>query len=175
MTGPYDRIVSVGMFEHVGRPNFQAYFDKVSDLLTDDGVALIHTIGRSKPGVTNAWMGKYIFPGAYAPALSEVAPAVERAQLFVTDIEFLRLHYAETLRCWVERFAAHRAEIAQMYDERFCRMFEFYLGTTEMSFRHRRHMVFQLQLSKRMDAVPITRDYIGDAERALAAPTSRVA
>ena len=90
----------------------------------------------------------------------KLAPTVERAQLFVTDIEFLRLHYAETLRCWVERFAAHRAEIAQMYDERFCRMFEFYLGTTEMSFRHRRHMVFQLQLSKRMDAVPITRDYI---------------
>jgi cyclopropane-fatty-acyl-phospholipid synthase len=171
----YDRVVSVGMFEHVGRPNFQAYFDKVADLLTDDGVALIHTIGRSKPGVTNAWMGKYIFPGAYAPALSEIAPVIERAGVFITDIEFLRLHYAETLKHWLQRFMAHRAEIAELYDERFCRMFEFYLGTTEMSFRARRHMVFQLQLTKKMDAVPITRGYIEDAEAALGRPAERVA
>jgi cyclopropane-fatty-acyl-phospholipid synthase len=174
--GPYDRIVSVGMFEHVGRPNFQAYFDGVARLLTDDGVALIHAIGRSEgPNFTNAWMDKYIFPGGYIPALSEVLPAVERAGLFVTDIEILRLHYAETLRHWRQRFAAHRAEVAALYDERFCRMWEFYLGISEMSFRHRGHMVFQMQLAKRIDTVPITRDYMGDAEARLAKPQRRVA
>jgi cyclopropane-fatty-acyl-phospholipid synthase len=174
--GPYDRIVSVGMFEHVGRPNFQSYFDGVARLLTDDGVALIHAIGRSEgPNFTNAWMDKYIFPGGYIPALSEVLPAVERAGLFVTDIEILRLHYAETLRHWRQRFAAHRAEIAALYDERFCRMWEFYLGISEMSFRHRGHMVFQMQLARRVDTVPITRDYMGDAEARLAKPQRRVA
>jgi cyclopropane-fatty-acyl-phospholipid synthase len=174
--GPYDRIVSVGMFEHVGRPNFQAYFDGVARLLTDDGVALIHAIGRSEgPNFTNAWMDKYIFPGGYIPALSEVLPAVEKAGLFVTDIEILRLHYAETLRHWRQRFAAHRAEVAALYDERFCRMWEFYLGISEMSFRHRGHMVFQMQLAKRIDTVPITRDYMGDAEARLAKPQRRVA
>jgi cyclopropane-fatty-acyl-phospholipid synthase len=163
--GPFDRIVSVGMFEHVGRPNYQAFFDKLAELLTDDGVALLHTIGRVKPGVTNSWVGKYIFPGGHAPSLSQIMPAIERAGLYVTDIEFLRMHYAMTLRAWRERFAAHRAEIAELYDERFCRMWEFYLGVSEMSFRHRGQMVFQLQLAKRSDAVPITRDYIGEAER----------
>lgn len=165
--GPYDRIVSVGMFEHVGRPNYQAFFDKVAELLADGGVALIHTIGRSRPGVTNSWVGKYIFPGGHAPSLSEILPAVERAGLVVTDIEFLRQHYAETLRCWRERFAAQRAAIAQLYDERFCRMWEFYLGVSEMSFRYRSQMVFQLQLAKRVDATPITRDYMLEAERRL--------
>jgi cyclopropane-fatty-acyl-phospholipid synthase len=176
VAGPYDRIVSVGMFEHVGRPNFQAYFDGVARLLTDDGVALIHAIGRSEgPNFTNAWMDKYIFPGGYIPALSEVLPAVEKAGLFVTDVEILRLHYAETLKHWRARFAAHRAEIAELYDERFCRMFEFYLGVSEMSFRHRGHMVFQMQLAKKIDTVPVTRDYMREAEQRLERPARRVA
>ena len=176
VAGPYDRIVSVGMFEHVGRPNFQEYFDGVARLLKDDGVALIHTIGRSEgPGSTSLWIDKYIFPGGYVPALSEVLPAIERAGLFVTDIEVLRLHYAETLRCWRDRFAAQRAEVALLYDERFCRMWEFYLGVAEMSFRHRGHVIFQLQLAKRVDALPITRDYMGEAEAALAEPRRRTA
>jgi len=174
--GPYDRIVSVGMFEHVGRPNFQAYFDQVARLLKDDGVAVIHSIGRyDGPGFTQPWIAKYIFPGGYIPALSEVLPAIERAGLMVTDIELLRLHYAETLRCWRERFMAQRAEIAQIYDERFCRMWEFYLCVSEIAFRYRGHMVFQLQLTKKIDAAPLTRDYIGQAERRMAEPARRVA
>jgi cyclopropane-fatty-acyl-phospholipid synthase len=165
--GPYDRIVSVGMFEHVGRPNFQAYFDQVARLLTDDGVALVHAIGRSEgPSTTDPWTAKYIFPGGYIPALSEVLPAVERAGLRVTDIEILRLHYAETLRCWWERFEASRAEIAALYDERFCRMWEFYLAGAEMGFRYGTHMVFQLQLTRSSRALPITRDYMFEGERA---------
>ncbi|MDB5429307.1 MAG: cfa2 [Caulobacter sp.] len=167
VAGPFDRIVSVGMFEHVGRPNFQEYFDTVARLLTDDGVAVIHSIGRSEgPNTTQPWVAKYIFPGGYIPALSEVLPAIERAGLIVTDVEILRLHYAETLRHWRERFAAARAEIARLYDERFCRMWEFYLAASEISFRHSGHMVFQLQLAKRIDTVPLTRDYIGPAEQA---------
>lgn len=173
VAGPYDRIVSVGMFEHVGRPNYQAYFDQVARLLKDDGVAVIHSIGRSEgPGSTSQWIDKYIFPGGYIPALSEVLPAVERAGLYVTDIEILRLHYAETLRHWRERFAVNRETIADLYDERFCRMWEFYLGISEMSFRHRGHMVFQLQLAKRIDRVPITRGYMAEAEAALARPAA---
>ncbi len=169
VAGPYDRVVSVGMFEHVGRPNFQAYFDGIARLLKDDGVALIHSIGRPEgPNVTNAWVAKYIFPGGYLPALSEVMPAIERAGLFLTDLEILRLHYAETLRCWRERFEAHRAEVAEVYDERFCRMWEFYLGVSEQAFRHRGHFVMQLQLAKRSGTLPITRDYVAEAERALA-------
>ena len=171
----YDRVVSVGMFEHVGRPNYQAYFDGVARLLKDDGVALIHAIGRPEAGVTNAWIAKYIFPGGYSPALSEVMPTIERAGLIVTDVEILRLHYAETLRHWRARFAEHRAEIAQLYDERFCRMFEFYLGIAEQSFRARRQFVWQIQLAKRVDGLPITRDYMSDAERALNSPAQRVA
>jgi len=174
--GPYDRIVSVGMFEHVGRPNFQTYFDQVSRLLKDDGVAVIHSIGRSEgPSFTQAWIAKYIFPGGYIPAISEVMTCVERAGLIVTDVEILRLHYAETLRAWRERFNLQRAEIAQLYDERFCRMWEFYLCLSEIAFRYRDHMVFQLQLSKKVDAVPVTRDYIGEAERRLARPQRRAA
>jgi cyclopropane-fatty-acyl-phospholipid synthase len=165
LEGPFERIVSVGMLEHVGAPNYDAYFQNVARLMTDDGVALIHAIGRSEgPGITQPWIAKYIFPGGYIPALSEVLPAIERAGLLVTDIEILRLHYAETLRCWRERFAAHRAEIATLYDERFCRMWELYLGLSELSFRYRNHMVFQIQLAKRIDAVPIVRDYIAADE-----------
>jgi cyclopropane-fatty-acyl-phospholipid synthase len=176
VAGPYDRIVSVGMFEHVGRPNFQAYFDQIARLLKDDGVAVIHSIGRSEgPNFTQPWVAKYIFPGGYIPALSEVLPAVERAGLIVTDVEILRLHYAQTLKAWRERFAQRRREIVELYDERFCRMWEFYLAISELAFRWRDHMVFQLQLAKRIDAVPLTRDYIGETERRMANPTRRVA
>ncbi len=172
--GPYDRIVSVGMFEHVGRPNFQTYYDQIARLLKDDGVAVIHSIGRYEgPAFTQPWIAKYIFPGGYIPAMSEVLACVERAGLMVTDIEILRLHYAETLRAWRERFAVQRAAIAAIYDERFCRMWEFYLGVSEIAFRYRGHMVFQLQLAKKVDAVPLTRDYIGEAQRRLSRPAER--
>jgi len=174
--GPYDRIVSVGMFEHVGRPNFQTYFDQVARLLKDDGVAVIHSIGRYEgPSFTQPWIAKYIFPGGYIPAMSETLTCVERAGLMVTDVEILRLHYADTLRAWRERFNRQRAEIARMYDERFCRMWEFYLCLSEIAFRYRGHMVFQLQLAKQVDAVPLTRDYISEAERRFARPARRVA
>jgi cyclopropane-fatty-acyl-phospholipid synthase len=166
--GPYDRIVSVGMFEHVGRPNYQEFFDKINALLSRDGVAVIHSIGRGEPpSATDPYTQKYIFPGGYIPALSEVLPAVERAGLRVLDIEILRMHYAETLRHWYLRFQAQREKIAKIYDERFCRMWEYYLCMSEMGFRYRGLMVFQLQLAKRFDAVPFTRDYIGTAENAL--------
>jgi cyclopropane-fatty-acyl-phospholipid synthase len=157
----FDRIVSVGMFEHVGVPNYQAFFDAVARQLNDDGVAVLHAIGQNHVSVSNQpWIGKYIFPGGYTPALSEILPAIERAGLWVTDIEILRLHYAETLKAWRARFEQNRAEIAALYDERFCRMWEFYLCVSEIAFRHRGCMVFQIQLSKRVDAVPLTRDYI---------------
>ncbi|MDB5426323.1 MAG: cfa2 [Phenylobacterium sp.] len=176
VAGPYDRIVSVGMFEHVGRPNYQVYFDQVARLLKDDGVAVIHSIGRTDgPDSPQSWIAKYIFPGGYIPALSEVLPYVERAGLMVADIEILRLHYAETLRCWRERFAARRAEIAEIYDERFCRMWEFYLSISELAFRYRGHMVFQLQLAKRIDAAPITRDYMAASDPRMAEPVRQVA
>jgi len=169
--GPFERIVSVGMFEHVGVRHYRAFFDKIARLLTDDGVALLHSIGRREgPGATNPWLRKYIFPGGYTPALSEVLPAIERAGLWVTDIEILRLHYAETLRLWRRRFAANRAKVAELYDERFCRMWEFYLTGAELSFRNMGEMVFQIQLAKRQDAVPLTRDYITGWERAGASP-----
>ena len=159
--GPYDRIVSVGMFEHVGAPNFRAYFEQIGRLMKDDGVALVHTIGRmTPPGVSQSWIHKYIFPGGYIPALSEVAAAVEAAGLWITDVEILRLHYAETLRHWRARFDAQREAIAGLYDERFCRMWEFYLALSEMAFRYNRHVVFQLQLAKRIDSAPMTRDYM---------------
>ena len=174
--GPYDRIISVGMFEHVGRPNYQTYFDQVARLLKDDGVAVIHAIGRADgPAVNQPWVEKYIFPGGYIPALSEVLPCVERAGLIVADIEILRLHYAETLRCWRERFTAQREEIARIYDERFCRMWEFYLCISELAFRYRGHMVFQLQLAKRVDAAPITRDYMAKSDPRMAEPVRQVA
>jgi cyclopropane-fatty-acyl-phospholipid synthase len=165
-TGTFDRIVSVGMFEHVGVQHYPEFFGAVQGLLAEDGVAVLHSIGRMDgPSVTNPWIRKYIFPGGYAPALSEVLPVVERLRLWVTDIEILRLHYAETLRAWRQRFGAHRAEIAALYDERFCRMWEFYLAGAELGFRRLGQMVFQMQLAKRQDAVPLTRDYIIDWER----------
>ena len=164
----FDRIVSVGMFEHVGANRYDEFFTKVRDLLKDDGVMLLHSIGRNGvPGVTNPWIRKYIFPGGYIPSLSEVLPAVERAGLYVTDIEILRLHYAETLRAWRERFTARRDEAAKLYDERFCRMWEFYLAGSETSFRVDGHMVVQLQLAKRQESVPLIRDYIAEREAEL--------
>ena len=170
-TGTYDRIVSVGMFEHVGVPHYNEFFRKVRDLLADDGLALIHSIGRvDGPGTTNPWMRKYIFPGGYAPALSEVLPAIERACVYVSDIEILRMHYAWTLNHWAQRFAAARADIAaNLYDETFCRMWEFYLAASEMDFAHTGTIVFQIQFSKQIDALPFTRDYMFEAERALKA------
>jgi cyclopropane-fatty-acyl-phospholipid synthase len=165
--GRYDRIVSVGMFEHVGVPHYETFFTQVRDLLADDGVALLHSIGRMEPpSGTNPWLRKYIFPGGYTPALSEVLSAIERVGLWVTDIEVLRLHYAETLRHWRQRFEANRARIADIYDERFCRMWEFYLVGCEIAFRRLNQMVFQIQLAKRQDAVPLTRDYMFEFERA---------
>jgi cyclopropane-fatty-acyl-phospholipid synthase len=163
----YDRIVSVGMFEHVGVNHFDEYFQKIADALKEDGVALIHAIGRADgPGHTNPWIAKYIFPGGYCPALSEVIPAIEKAGLLITDIEILRLHYAETLRMWRERFETNRAKIRELYDDRFCRMWEFYLIVCELAFRHQGQMVFQIQLAKRTETVPITRDYITEFEAA---------
>lgn len=166
--GTFDRIVSVGMFEHVGVPHFAAFFDAVRDRLADDGAALIHTIGRTDgPGATNPWIAKYIFPGGYTPALSEMLPAIERAGLMVSDVEVLRLHYAETLKEWRRRFRAHWNEAATIYDERFCRMWEFYLAGAEMGFRHEGLVVFQVQLVKKVDALPLTRDYMIEAERTM--------
>ena len=173
--GTFDRIVSVGMFEHVGQPNYQEYFDTVARLLADDGVAVIHAIGRKdEPGITNPWIAKYIFPGGYIPALSEVLPPIERAGLWVTDVEILRLHYAETLRVWRERFVSQWDEIAREYDVRFCRMFDFYLSVSEIAFRYGGHMVFQVQLTKQVDAAPMTRDYIDDKGEARPARRTRL-
>ncbi|MET4700945.1 cyclopropane-fatty-acyl-phospholipid synthase [Constrictibacter sp. MBR-5] len=165
-TERYDRIVSVGMFEHVGALHHRQFFAKVKELLADDGVALLHSIGRMEPpGSTNAWIRKYIFPGGYSPALSETLAAVERTGLWVTDMEILRLHYAKTLAEWKRRFDQNREEILRLYDERFVRMWEFYLLACESSFLYWRQMVFQLQLSKKLNAVPLTRDYMVDRER----------
>jgi cyclopropane-fatty-acyl-phospholipid synthase len=169
LEGCYDRIVSVGMFEHVGVPFYPAFFGKIRDLLAPDGVAVVHAIGSiDGPGIGNAWIRKYIFPGGYVPALSEVLPAVEESGLFLTDIEILRLHYAETLRQWRQRFLDNWKTIEALYDARFRRMWEFYLAASEMSFRVGGLMVFQLQLAKDRAAVPLTRDYITDYERAAA-------
>ena len=166
--GPFDRIVSVGMFEHVGVDFYDTFFKRCADLLTDDGVMMLHSIGRSTgPDVTSPWITKYIFPGGYIPALSEVFPAIERAGLLVCDTEILRLHYAETLKAWRERFMARREEAVQLYDERFARMWEFYLAASEMAFRKQNLMNFQIQLTKRQDVVPMTRDYIVHEEAKL--------
>jgi cyclopropane-fatty-acyl-phospholipid synthase len=166
VTAKFDRIVSVGMFEHVGVVQYDTFFATVARCLAEDGVALIHAIGRPDgPGVTNAWLRKYIFPGGYSPALSEVLPSIERSGLRVLDIEILRLHYAETIRHWRERFARNRDAVAALYDERFCRMWEFYLVACELAFRRQGHMVWQAQLGHRADAAPLTRDYITQAEQ----------
>ncbi|MGD1037358.1 MAG: cyclopropane-fatty-acyl-phospholipid synthase family protein [Roseiarcus sp.] len=164
----FDRIVSVGMFEHVGVAAYDEHFAKVRRLLKDDGVMLLHAIGRSdKPGANNPWIEKYIFPGGYIPSLSEVMAAIERSGLYVTDMEILRLHYADTLKAWRERFRARREEAKALYDERFCRMWEFYLAGAETSFRINGNMVFQIQLAKRQDVVPRTRDYVAEREAQL--------
>ena len=163
----FDRIVSVGMFEHVGVGHYPAFFAKLRDILADDGVALVHSVGRSEgAGATNAWLDKYIFPGGYSPALSETFAAIESAGLWATDCEVLRLHYAKTIGHWRRRFAANRDVIASLYDERFCRMFELYLAGSEVVFRRRGFMNFQIQLTRRIDALPLSRDYMTDAERA---------
>lgn len=174
LTQSFDRIVSVGMFEHVGVNHFGRFFDQCRRLLRDDGVMVLHAIGRSEgPNATNPWIDKYIFPGGYIPALSEVLPAIERAGLLVTDIEILRLHYAETLKAWRQRFMARAEEARRLYDDQFVRMWEFYLAASEMAFRHQGMMVFQIQLAKRVDAVPITRDYISREENRLRALEGR--
>ncbi len=161
LTGQFDRILSVGMFEHVGINHYRKFFDTIRRCLAPDGVALIHAIGRSDgPRATNAWLGKYIFPGGYSPALSEVLPPLERSGLIATDIEILRLHYAKTLSRWRDNLAHHRDAIRALYDERFLRMMEFYLAGAELAFTRTGHMVWQLQLSRRQTAVPLTRDYI---------------
>src|SRR5258708_27343203 len=166
----FDRIVSVGMFEHGGVGFYDAFFRQCHALLDDNGVMMLHSIGRSEgPNVTNPWIEKYIFPGGYIPALSEVLPAVERAGLLVTDIEILRLHYAETLKAWRERFLVQREQVERLYDVRFVRMWEFYLAASEMAFREQAMMVFQIQLTKRQGIVPMTRDYIGREEARLRA------
>ncbi|MGB7035792.1 MAG: cyclopropane-fatty-acyl-phospholipid synthase family protein [Xanthobacteraceae bacterium] len=166
--GRFDRIVSVGMFEHVGVGFYDTYFEKCAKLLADDGVMVLHSIGRSSPpGITNPWIAKYIFPGGYIPALSEVVPAIEHAQLMVSDVEVLQLHYAETLKAWRERFLAHRNEVVRLYDQRFVRMWEFYLACSEMAFRAGEMVVFQIQIAKRKGLIPATRDYIAREEARL--------
>jgi cyclopropane-fatty-acyl-phospholipid synthase len=168
VAGPFDRIVSVGMFEHVGPPHYRAFFDRCRDLLAPDGIMLLHTIGRADgPGATDAWLAKYIFPGGYVPALSQIAPAIERSWLWLTDVEIWRLHYARTLECWYERILAASAEIERLYDARFLRMWLFYLAGGIAAFRHDGHVVFQLQLARRRDSVPLTRDYMAEAETTL--------
>src|SRR5579862_8959496 len=165
LTGQFDRIVSVGMFEHVGVNHFRQFFETVRDRLTEAGVALLHSIGRAHgPGATNPWIRKYIFPGGYTPALSEVLPEVERSGLYVTDIELLHPHYADTLRAWRNRFMARREEAIKLYDEAFARMWEFYLAGSEAAFRHQGQMVFQMQMTKHVRNVPRMRDYIGASE-----------
>jgi cyclopropane-fatty-acyl-phospholipid synthase len=172
--GSFDRIVSVGMFEHVGVQYFGEYFGTIRKLLADDGLALVHSIGRKGgPGQTGAWVRRYIFPGGYSPALSETLTAIEKSGLWVTDIEILRLHYAKTLSEWERRFQSQREVVRQMMDERFCRMWEFYLIAAELSFSHGKHMNFQVQLSKVVNAVPLTRDYMFEKERLLPAETRK--
>jgi cyclopropane-fatty-acyl-phospholipid synthase len=166
--GSYDRIVSVGMFEHVGPRFYQAYFDKCRQLLKPDGVMLLHTIGlMDGPWYPNPWLDKYIFPGGQLPALSEIVPAVEQAGLIVTDVECLRTHYAETLSKWRQRFMARREEARALYDERFCRMWEYYLACCEAAFRYQDVAVFQVQCARSIDAVPLTRDYIAERTQIL--------
>lgn len=166
--GTFDRIVSVGMFEHVGTRFHDAFFRQCRELLSDDGVMLLHFIGNSDvPDFNNPWIERYIFPGGHIPSLSEFTPAIERSGLVVTDIEVLRLHYARTLRLWRERFMARRDEAAALYDERFCRMWEFYLSMSEAAFRYQDIAIFQVQLARRQEAVPLTRDYVAERSQAL--------
>jgi cyclopropane-fatty-acyl-phospholipid synthase len=164
----FHRIISVGMFEHVGVPNYRVFFRKIAECLTDSGVALLSTIGRlSRPGTTNPFIAKYIFPGGYAPALSEIVPAIEDSGLLITDIEVLRLHYANTLAEWRRNFETRWDQAMSMLPERFCRMWQFYLAACEVGFRYQNVAVFQIQLAKRIDAAPLTRDYLYGLERRL--------
>jgi len=157
----FDRVVSVGMFEHVGRKFYKKYFNKVSELLNNDGVALIHTIGSSNPPRDpHPWITKYIFPGGYTPSLSEIARPIENSGLVISDMEILRLHYSHTLRHWKERFLDKREKVLEIFDEKFLRMWEFYLVGCEMAFKWGDQVVFQLQLTKNFTSVPNTRDYI---------------
>jgi cyclopropane-fatty-acyl-phospholipid synthase len=168
VSGVFDRIVSVGMFEHVGLGNYEEFFETCRDRLTDDGVMLLHTIGCSdEPSVTNPWITRYIFPGGHLPSLSDIARAVERSGLVVTDIEVLRLHYAETLKVWRANFHARWTEASALFDDRFCRMWDYYLAMSEAAFRHEKVVVFQLQIARRQEAAPLTRDYIARAEAEL--------
>ncbi len=172
LRGQFDRIVSVGMFEHVGTPHYRDYFRTIRDRLHPDGVALVHTIGRADPpGSTNPWIARYIFPGGYVPAMSEVLDAVEREGLWTTDVEVLRLHYAMTLRHWHDRFRTNEAQIREMFDARFCRMWRYYLVACEQTFRFNTQCVFQVQLAREQDAVPLTRDYLHAPDPADAALT----
>ena len=165
--GSYDRIVSVGMFEHVGVSYYTDFFNKVKALLKEDGVAVIHTIARwDGPSVTNPWLRKYIFPGGYTPSMSEIFAALERTGLKTLDVEFLRLHYAETLKHWSRNFRTNRDKVKEIYDERFCRMWEFYLAGAETAFRRQDHMVAQFQIARDQEAAPLTRDYMVDWKRA---------
>ncbi len=164
----FDRIVSVGMFEHVGVPHYPAFFQKVRDLLTDDGVALLHSINRADgPGSTSRWIQRYIFPGGYIPAMSEVIPVIERTGLIVSDVEILRLHYAETLQRWRQRFMARSLRAAELYDDRFVRMWEFYLAASEAMFRSGLMNNFQIQMVKDQETLPLTRDYMFEEEQRL--------
>ena len=165
-SGKYDRIVSVGMFEHVGVGYYVDFFNKIKSLLTEDGIAVVHTIARwDGPSVTNPWLRKYIFPGGYTPSMSEIFSATERAGVKVLDVEFLRLHYAETLKAWSINFRANRDKVKEIYDERFCRMWEFYLAGAETAFRRQDHMIAQLQISHDQEAAPLTRDYMFNWKR----------
>ncbi len=157
----FDRVVSVGMFEHVGQPHYREYFRNVKDRLRPDGIALIHTIGRTDPpGMTSPWVEKYIFPGGYVPSMSETMVAVEKEDLYPCDVEVWRLHYATTLRHWHDRFVAQKDKAIALYDERFFRMWKYYLVASELTFRYNRQCVFQFQLAHHQDAVPLTRDYL---------------
>ena len=168
--GRFDRVVSVGMFEHVGLGNYETFFRTCRERLADNGVMLLHTIGCSdEPSVTNPWITRYIFPGGHLPSLSDILKAVERSGLVVADVEVLRLHYAETLRAWRTAFMARRAEAGAMFDERFCRMWEYYLAMSETAFRYEQVVVFQLQLVRRQESAPLTRDYVAAAEADLRA------
>ena len=168
LEGPFDRIVSVGMFEHVGLSRYGEFFTSLRTLLSEDGVAVLHTIAkRGRPGPIGPWIKRYIFPGAHLPTLSELTPHIEGQGFWLTDVEVLRLHYADTLAAWNARFQARRAEAAELYDERFCRMWEFYLQSSEAAFRYQGLCVFQLQLAKQIEALPRTRAYMSDAEEGL--------
>ncbi|TWI82707.1 cyclopropane-fatty-acyl-phospholipid synthase [Roseibium hamelinense] len=167
-SGKFDRVISVGMMEHVGIGHLDAYFGKIREVMSDDGYAVVHSIGRmTPPGTTGPFIRKYIFPGGYVPALSEVFASTERLGLWVCDAEILRLHYYYTIRDWRIRFEANREAAENIYDEAFCRMWEFYLCAVELGFLHGSNMVFQLFLSTERDAVPIIRDFIQDNERSL--------